>query len=230
MRVGKRHISGLTSHVSIASLVERILAVAMEILKNECGPFWPNFAVFAIVCHIGTTVTPWGTESSQEGSANIVANNQGLNAIEFRICSSGSSGVIHLLVRSMISPFCTACCFLPHPRVHPLDEQQAASVTASHNPGHGTRGDIKGCESRLGASISPTFPTLDGRPRRPILPFWQLWTPFGLSPRQVAWRSLGAKCMGVSVGLLVDRVWNGISDLQASVEIYYQGHLQFWLI
>ena len=66
------------------------------------------------------------------------------------------------------------CIGKPHRRVHPIDEQQAASVTASHNPGHGTKGDIKGCESRLGASISPRFPTLDGRPRRPILPFWQL--------------------------------------------------------
>ena len=133
-------------------------------------------------------------------------------------------------MRSMISPFCTACCFLPHPRVHPLDEQQAASVTASHNPEHGNTGDIKGCESRPGASISPRFPTLDGRPRRPILPFWQLWTQLGLSPRRVAWSSLGAKGMGVSVGLPVDRVWNGESDLQAGVEIYYRGHLQFWLI
>ena len=32
------------------------------------------------------------------------AFNEGLNAIEFRICSSGSSGVIQLLVRSMIAP------------------------------------------------------------------------------------------------------------------------------
>ena len=38
------------------------------------------------------------------------------------------------------------CIGKPHPCVHPLDEQQAASVTASHNPGHGTKGDIKGCE------------------------------------------------------------------------------------
>ena len=30
--------------------------------------------------------------------------------------------------------------------------------------------------------------------------------------------------MGVSVGLPVDRVWNGGSDLQAGVEIYYWGH------
>ena len=36
--------------------------------------------------------------------------------------------------------------------------------------------------------------------------------------------------MGVSVGLQVDCVWNGRSDLQAGVEIYYQGHLRFWLI
>ena len=39
MRVGKWHILGPKSHVSIASLVERILAVAMEIWNHECGPF-----------------------------------------------------------------------------------------------------------------------------------------------------------------------------------------------
>ena len=63
-----------------------------------------------------------------------------------------------------------------------------------------------------------------------ILPFWQLWTQFGLSPRQVAWRSLRAKGMGVSVGLLGDRVWNGGSDLQAGVEIYHWGYPGFRLI
>ena len=36
--------------------------------------------------------------------------------------------------------------------------------------------------------------------------------------------------MGVSIGLPVDGVWDGRSDLQAGVEIYYQGHLRFWLI
>ena len=36
--------------------------------------------------------------------------------------------------------------------------------------------------------------------------------------------------MGVSVGLLGDRVWNGGSDLQAGVEIYYWEHTKFWLI
>ena len=104
MRVGKWHILGPKSHVSIASLVERILAVAMEIWNHECGPFWPSFAVFAIVCHIGIPISPWGTGSSQEGRAIIVAYDQGLNATEFRICPSGSSGVIQLLVRSMIPP------------------------------------------------------------------------------------------------------------------------------
>ena len=98
MRVGKWRILGPKSHVSIASVVERILAVAMEIWNHEGGPFWPYFAVFAIVCHIGITISPWGTRSSQEEGAIIVAYDQGLNAIEFRICSSSSSAVIQLLV------------------------------------------------------------------------------------------------------------------------------------
>ena len=113
MRVGKWHILGPKSHVSLASLVERILAVAMEIWNHVCGPFWPNFAVFAIVCHSGITISPWGTESSEERRAIIVAFDKGLNAIEFRICSSGSSGVIQLLVRSMIPPFAPHAAFCP---------------------------------------------------------------------------------------------------------------------
>ena len=36
--------------------------------------------------------------------------------------------------------------------------------------------------------------------------------------------------MGVFVGLSVDRVWNGKSNLQAGVEIYYWEHPEFWLI
>ena len=113
MRVGKRHILGPKSHVSIASLVERILAVAMDIWNHECGPFWPSFADFAIVCHFETTISPWGTGSSQKEGANIVAYDQGLNAMEFPICSSGSSGVIELLVRSMIPPFARHAAFCP---------------------------------------------------------------------------------------------------------------------
>ena len=113
MRVGKRHILGPKSFMSIASLAERILAVAMEIWNHECGPFWPHFAVFAIACHIGTTISQWGTGSSQEEKAKMVAYDEGLNTIEFRICSSGSSGVIQLLVRSMISPFAPHAAFCP---------------------------------------------------------------------------------------------------------------------
>ena len=73
MRVGKWHILGPKCHVSLASLVGKILAVAIEIWNHECGPFWPNFAVFAIVCHIGTTKSPSGKEPSQNGSSLIVA-------------------------------------------------------------------------------------------------------------------------------------------------------------
>ena len=65
MKVGKWHILGPKSHVSLACLVGRILAVVMEIWNHECGPFWPNFAVFAIICHIGTTISPWGKGPSQ---------------------------------------------------------------------------------------------------------------------------------------------------------------------
>ena len=113
MRDGKWHILGPKSHMSIASLVERILAVAIEIWNHECGPFWPNFGFFAIPCHIGITISPWRTESIQEGRGIIVANDQGLNAIEFRICSSGTSRVIQLLVRSMIPPFAPHAAFCP---------------------------------------------------------------------------------------------------------------------
>ena len=113
MRVGKWHILGPKSHLSIASLVERILAVAMEIWNHECGPFWPNFDVFAIVYHIAITKSPWGTGFSQEIRVIIVAYDHWLNAIEFRICSSCSSGVIQLLVRSMIPPFAPHAAFCP---------------------------------------------------------------------------------------------------------------------
>ena len=41
MRVGKWHILEPKSQMSLASLVQRILAMAMEIWNHECGPFWP---------------------------------------------------------------------------------------------------------------------------------------------------------------------------------------------
>ena len=43
----------------------------------------------------------------------IVAYVRGLNAIEFRMCSFGSSRVIQLLVRSMIPPFAPHAAFCP---------------------------------------------------------------------------------------------------------------------
>ena len=45
--------------------------------------------------------------------ANIVAYDQGLNAIEFRICFSGSSRVIQLLVRFTIPPYAPHVAFCP---------------------------------------------------------------------------------------------------------------------
>ena len=43
----------------------------------------------------------------------IVAYDQGLNVTEFLICSSGSSGVIQLLLRSTIPPFAPHVGFCP---------------------------------------------------------------------------------------------------------------------
>ena len=118
-RVGKWHILVPKSHVSIASLIGRILAAVMEIWDRECGPLRPNFVVFAIMGHIGITISPWGEGPSEEGRAIIMAYDQGVNALEFRICSSGVSIVIQLLVRSMIPPsaqhaaFCPICVTIP---------------------------------------------------------------------------------------------------------------------
>ena len=50
---------------------------------------------------------------ARKEEAIIVAYDQGLNATEFRICSSGSSGVIQLLVRSMIPPYAPHVAFCP---------------------------------------------------------------------------------------------------------------------
>ena len=140
MRDGKWHILGPKSHVSIASLVERILAVAMEIWNDECGPFWPNFAVFAIVCHIGITISPWGTNSSQEGVAHIVAYDEGMNAIEFRICSSASSEVIQLLVRSTIPTFAPHVAFCPVRVVIPSVNSKQPACQQAITQGMGPKG------------------------------------------------------------------------------------------
>ena len=85
--------------------------MAMEIWNHACGPFQPNFAVFAIVCHIGTALSPLGKGLSKGKSVIIVAYIQGLNAIEIRIRAFGSSGVFQRLVRSMIPPFASHAAF-----------------------------------------------------------------------------------------------------------------------
>ena len=52
-------------------------------------------------------------ELAKKEGAIIVALDQGLNAIEFRICFSGSSGLIQFLVRSMISSVAQHAAFCP---------------------------------------------------------------------------------------------------------------------
>ena len=113
MRVGNWHILRPKSNASVASLVACILAAAMEIWNHECGPFWPNFAIFAIVCHIRTAIAPRGRGPSHREEAIIVAYYEGLNTIEFRVCSWSPYGVIQLLVGSMISPFAPHAAFCP---------------------------------------------------------------------------------------------------------------------
>ena len=52
-------------------------------------------------------------EPSRNEVAIIVAYDQETNALEFRVCSSNSSGVIQLLVGSMIPPFAPHVAFCP---------------------------------------------------------------------------------------------------------------------
>ena len=79
----------------------------------SAGHYGQNFAVFAIVCHIGTTISPWSKRPSQRKVAIIVAYEQGLSTLEFRICSSGSYELIQLFVRTMIPPFAPHAAFCP---------------------------------------------------------------------------------------------------------------------
>ena len=54
-----------------------------------------------------------GAQNLAGKEAIIVAYNQGLKTVEFCICPLGSSGVIQLLVRSMIPPFAPHVAFCP---------------------------------------------------------------------------------------------------------------------
>ena len=74
---------------------------------GQISLFLPLYAILEL------PYVPWGTGSSQEESAHIVAYDQELNALEFRICSSGSYGVIQLLVRSTIPTLAPHVAFCP---------------------------------------------------------------------------------------------------------------------
>ena len=107
------HIFGPKSHVSIATLVRLLLAIAMEMWDRECGPFRPNFAVFAILGQVGNTISPWGKGPSQREVAIPVAYDQGSIALGFRICSSGLTGVMQLSVRATLPNFAFLAVFCP---------------------------------------------------------------------------------------------------------------------
>ena len=61
-RVDMGHIVAPKSHVSMRILLRFLLAMNTEIWDRECGPFRPIFAVFAILCHVGNTISPWGRD------------------------------------------------------------------------------------------------------------------------------------------------------------------------
>ena len=74
---------------------------------GQISLFLPLYAILELPYLHGTR------DLAGKKSAIIVAYDQGLNTIEFCICSSGSSGVIQLLVRSMIPPFAPHAAFCP---------------------------------------------------------------------------------------------------------------------
>ena len=70
----------------IAALVGSLLAIAIEIWDRECGPLRLIFAVFAILGHVGNTISPRGKGPSEEGAAILVVYDQGSIAVGLRIC------------------------------------------------------------------------------------------------------------------------------------------------
>ena len=71
MRVGKGHILGPKSHVSIALLVGRIFAVAMEIWNHECGSFG-QISLFLPLCTILELPYPRGARDLARKKARIL--------------------------------------------------------------------------------------------------------------------------------------------------------------
>ena len=113
MRVGKRHTLGPKCHVSVASLFERILAVAVEIWIMSAGHFGQIWLFFPLYAMLELPYLHGAQDLARRKWGDIVAYDRGLNAIEFRSCSSGSSGVVQILVRSMISPVAPHAAFCP---------------------------------------------------------------------------------------------------------------------
>ena len=74
---------------------------------GQISLFLPLCAILELPYHHGAR------NLAKKERAIIVTYDQGLNATEFRICSSGSSGVIQLLVRSTIPPFAPHVAFCP---------------------------------------------------------------------------------------------------------------------
>ena len=104
-----QHMLGPMSNGSIATLVRFLLAMAVEI----CGPFWLNFAVFAILGHVGNTISPWGKGPSQRGGLILVAYDQGSIALRCQICSSDLAGAKHLTVRAAVPKVTFLAVFCP---------------------------------------------------------------------------------------------------------------------
>ena len=74
---------------------------------GQISLFLPLYAIFELrYLHLAQFL-------ARKEKGIIVASDQRLNAIEFRICSSGSEGIIQLLVRAMISPVAPHAAFCP---------------------------------------------------------------------------------------------------------------------
>ena len=113
------HILGPTSHVSVALFLRLLLAMVMEILDRDCGPFWPNFAVFAVLGNVGNTIPSWGKRPSLEGRAVLVAYDQGTIALGFHSFSSGMLGDMQFTALATLPIFACLADFCPVVRPSP---------------------------------------------------------------------------------------------------------------
>ena len=159
MRVNKGNILGAKSHVSVATLARLLLAMTM---------FRPIYTIPAILGKNGTTIPPWGIESSQEGVTIGVAYAPGSIALEFRVCASGLAGVMQLTMRAMLPNF--AFFAVRCPVTQPVPRGRASSLRDREpNPLHVTVGDIKARDSGFGLTRSPQMPILADFPDFGIL-------------------------------------------------------------